>query len=94
MQDSYNIDQPEAFAGLIGDSGFTRKETGLAEGVVDFGLGLIAGTDAVRQVKIPSSPGGEVRGISIHQHVEQAQVTGIAQYKDEDAVDVMRRGLV
>ena len=94
MQTQYNIDQPEAFAGLIGDSGVTRKETGLAEGIIKFGLGLVVGTDTERQVKVPSSPGDVVRGISIHQHVEQALNTGVAEYKDEDAVDVMRRGLV
>lgn len=94
MQLTYNIDQPEAFAGLIGDSAVTRKESFLAEAAVGFGLGLVDGTDINRQVKVPTGTGDTVRGISIHQHVEQALVTGVSEYADEDAVSVMRQGTI
>ncbi len=93
-QESYNIDQPEAFAGLKGDAGFDRVESFLAEGEIAFGLGLIEGTDPVTQVKVPSGTGDVVRGISLHQHLEKALITGVASYKDEEAVSVMRQGLV
>lgn len=93
-QDAYNIDQPVAFAGLKGDASYDRVETGLAEGAIGFGLGLEAGTDPEKQVKVPSAPGGVVRGISVHQHVEKTLGTGVAQYEDEDAVGVMRQGLI
>jgi len=93
-QTEYNIDQPEAFAGLKGDAGFDRVESFLAEGAIGFGLGLIAGTNTEREVKIPTATGGEVRGISLQQHVEKTLITGVAEYKDEEAVSVIRQGLV
>jgi len=89
---SYNIDQPEAFAGLKADAGFDRVESFLAEGAIGFGLGLIEGTDE-RQVKIPTSTGSTVRGISLHQQVEQTE-SGVAEYLDEEAVSVIRQGVV
>ncbi len=92
-QTDYNTDQSVAFAGMKADSGFDRVESFAAEGVVGFGLGLEAGT-ADDQVKVPSGTGGTVRGISIHQHVEKALVTGVAQYADEETVSVMRQGVV
>lgn len=49
---SYNIDYPEAFAGLKGDAGFDRVESYLAEGAIGFGLGLVKG-ESDRQVKLP-----------------------------------------
>jgi hypothetical protein len=188
-QTAYNINQSEAFAGMKVDSRFDTVESHLAEGAIDFGLGVMSGfEDAVRQVRIPSKiqsvlsidadliasnstiatvngndtapvvyatshaatmtalaaaiaglddvlsatyPGsgrditivgedgvaidasavttlgasqgtwtqvqsdpGVFRGIAIHRHVEKAQVTGVAQYADKEAVDVSRKGVV
>lgn len=91
-QTSYTIDQPEAFAGMKGDSEFDNIESAAAEGAVGFGLGLEAGTDDVNQVKIPADANGVFRGISVHQHVEP--LAGVAQYLDTETVSVMRKGKV
>jgi hypothetical protein len=41
--------------------------------------------------QVQSDP-GVFRGISVHRHMEKAQITGVASYKDQDAVDVLRKG--
>jgi len=92
-QTAYTIDQPEAFAGMKGDSEFDKVESKAAEGVVGFGLGLEAGTDPVDQVKVPSDAAGVFRGISIHQHVEPLS-DGSVQYLDTQTVGVLRQGKV
>lgn len=92
-QTAYTIDQPEAFAGMKGDSEFDKVESFAAEGVVGFGLGLEAGTDAVEQVAVPSDANGVFRGISIHQHVEPTSA-GIAAYQNTETVSVLRKGVV
>lgn len=51
-QNAYTIDQPEAFAGMKGDSEFDNIESFAAEGVVDFGFGLVKG-ESDDQVKTP-----------------------------------------
>lgn len=93
-QTSYNIEQSEAFAGLKVDSRFDTVESHLCEGAIDFGLGVVAGTDPVRQVKVPAADTDVLRGISIHRHVEKALGTGVAQYKDKETADVLRKGVV
>lgn len=93
-QTSYNIEQSEAYAGLKVDSRFDTVESHLAEGAIDFGLGVVAGTDPVRQVKVPAAGTDVFRGFSIHRHVEKKQGTGVAQYEDKTAVDVLRRGVI
>lgn len=186
-QTSYSVNQPVAFAGLKANAQFDKVESFLAEGAIDFGLGLVKGTSN-DQVKVPilnvsilsidadlitsnstvatvngnsttatvfatdhdttmaaiaakiallddvvsavvtpgardititgtnsviitasavttagasqgtwtqaQSSGDVFRGISIHQHVEKAFLTGVAQYLDEDAVSTLRQGEV
>jgi hypothetical protein len=185
---NYSLEQNEAFAGMKVDSRFDIVESHLAEGVIDFGLGVMSGNeDAHRQVRKPSktksvlsidadlitanstvvtingvaetavvfatshaatmaliaaeietnadvlsavvsaarditiiglngiaisasavttggssqgawtqvqSDPGVFRGIAIHRHTEKNILTGVAQYEDEQSVDIMRRGLV
>lgn len=93
-QTSYNIEQSEAFAGLKVDSRFDTVESHLAEGAIDFGLGVVAGTDATRQVKVPAADTEVFRGLTVHRHVEKKQGTGVAQYEDKTTVDVLRKGIV
>ena len=83
----------EAFAGMKGDLRPDTVESYLAEGAIDFGLGVVAGTDIDRQVKIIALVGDTFRGIALHQHVSQTITTGIAQYKDKEAVSVLRKGV-
>lgn len=93
-QTSYSLEQGEAYAGLKVDSRFDTVESHLAEGAIDFGLGVVAGTDPVRQVKVPAADTDTFRGLSVHRHVEKKQGTGVAQYEDKTTVDVLRKGVL
>lgn len=94
-QTSYSIDSPEAFAGMKVDSGFDRVESFTVQPAagIRFGLAVKPGTDKVREIDIVSS-GATIRGITLHQHVEKALVTGVALYKEEETADVIRQGVV
>ena len=93
-QNSYNIDQPEAFAGLKADSEFDKVESYALESLeMRFGIFAAVGTDPVQQVKIPAA-GDTIRGIAIHQHVEKELVTGKAVYTQTMTVGVLRQGVV
>lgn len=55
MQTSYNIEQGEAFAGMKVDSRFDNVESHLAEGIILFGTGVMAGyNDQARKVRTPA----------------------------------------
>jgi hypothetical protein len=55
-QTSYDIDQPEAFAGMKVDARFDVVESFLVEGSagIEFGYGVVSGTDVDNQVRIPT----------------------------------------
>lgn len=94
VQTSYSRDFSEAFAGLLGDIRPNTIVTGIAEGTVGFGLGVVAGTNS-DQVKVVNASTDTLRGISVHQHVEQSTAGAQdATYDDEDAVGVMTKGTV
>lgn len=99
VQTSYDTAMPVAVAGMIADARDHVIESFAAEGAdgIPFGYAVVAGTDAARQVKIPSTGGGVFRGVAI---AEQAQEHAFPDegdpvvYAEGDTVNVMRRGLV
>lgn len=93
-QTAYNINQPEAFAGMKANAEFDNVESFAAETAagIDFGITVAVGTDAVQQVKVPAA-GETIRGIAVHKHVEK-QSNGNALYAQNEAVDVLRKGKI
>lgn len=68
---------------VVGVNGLALTITGATTG----------GTNQAVWTPVATDP-GVLRGISVHRHMEKAIVTGIANYKDKDSVDVMRKGLI
>lgn len=94
-QTSYNINQPEAFAGMKGEAVFDQVESFAVEPAagIRFGLAVKPGTDPNKQVDIVDA-GATIRGITVHQHVEKALDTGDALYKQEQTAGIMRKGKI
>lgn len=101
--DTYGFELDRAQAGQKAGAGFDHVESFAAEGAVAFGHGVVAGT-ADNQVAVASADDETFVGISVFTH---AQVQGIdltaaegeqystgAEYRDGDAVNVMRKGRV
>lgn len=94
-QTSYSADQPRAFVGMKADAIFDRVETGLVEPAagINFGLFVKPGTDPATQIDLVDA-GASIQGTTLHRHVQQALVTGIALYEQNMAADVLRQGKV
>ena len=94
QQTNYNFDFNRAFAGMKSDARFDEVVTGIAEGSIGFGYGVVIGT-AQSQVKVPATATDSFRGIALHIHKEQS-TAGVqdAQYLDEEAVSVLTQGAV
>jgi len=91
---SVNRNFNQAFPGMKGDIREDTVESFLAEGAIRFGIGVVKATDPARQVKEAALSTDTFAGIALHQHVEQTLTTGIATYLDEEAVSVLRKGVV
>lgn len=92
-QSDYNINMREAIAGQLAEIKNYDIENGAAEGAIDFGFGVVAGTDAAKQVKLPAADSDVFRGVAGHTHKEQNS-SGAARYEDTEAVNVVRKGVV
>jgi len=93
-QTAYNRDFEVAQAGMIADLGFSdRIESGDAEGAVNFGRIVVAGTNPETQVAEASADDETVAGISVLTHLEQS-AAGVAQYADKETVNVARKAVV
>lgn len=99
-QTSY-VEQGQLLAGQKADSGFDDVMSLLAEGAVPFGRFVTAGTDLDRQGQLPDAAADitnvkAVRGIAIQSHAIESEYLGSnpAQYKDQDAMSVMKKGRV
>jgi len=90
---TYNLYQGAAYRGLIYDIENHRTVSAAAEGAIPLGFALVAGTDPEKQVTLPGVPGQPFRGISIGTW-DQEQVAGVGQYRDTEAVNVMKQGLI
>lgn len=90
-QTSYDLNQPVAYAGMKLDSRFDTVESYAAEEAIPFGVGVVAGTDPLVQVKIPTADTDTFRGISLQTHKEQLS-NGTVQYNQSDAVSTLREG--
>ena len=94
VQTSYNSNSDVAFAGMKADSGFDRVNSGIGEGTIPFGHGLIAGTNTETQVK-NADVAGVFRGISVHKHREPSAVgANDAEYAGEEMVSALTQGRI
>lgn len=94
VQTSYPLNSEQAFAGMKADVGFDRVESFLAEGSIEFGVGVIGGTTAGEQVKTADAV-ARLLGISLHIHKEpSAPGLNDAKYNDKDSVSVLTQGQV
>lgn len=102
--DSYGFRMDVAQAGQKVDLAYDHVEGFAAEGTVPFGVGLVAGTDAEKQVAVPDDDSGTFIGVSLFTHrqvqgIDQDAASGEqyssgAEYRDHDTVNVLRRGRV
>lgn len=98
MQTSYNTDQdPVAYEGQIGDSGFTDKVSVKCAAVIPFGK-LVVRDAADDSGKLPSAEtditnAKSVQGLSLaSQSVEQNPSVAAAQYPAKSVVPCLRKG--
>jgi len=97
-QTSYSRDFPaEAYAGMKADSRYDFVESLQAEEAtgIPFGYGVVSGTLARTQCKLPDADTDEFRGIALHIHKEPSAIaTEDAEYVNTEAVSVLRQGAV
>ncbi len=95
-QTSYDRTAPEAFSGMLADSGPNSIISRAHEEAVaqDFGKPYVAGTDPEVEVLLPSSAGQIVLGVSVHRHTQKAVGTGIAKAEPDLNLDLIREGAI
>ena len=91
---AYNLYMDQASIGLIYDLEPYRIVTACAEGVIPFGTAVIPGTDAEKQVTVPSLTGQTFRGITTQTWAQEQNVSGDGEYKDTAAVNIMKQGTI
>jgi len=90
---SYDFNIKQAVQGMLADSTPNVVDSYAAEGNIDFGLALVYGTDAAKQVKIPVASAAFV-GASVYDMVHEQDDAGNAYYRDTQTVSVLRRGRI
>jgi len=93
-QTDYSLNPAEGFAGMIADSSDTRIKSASAEVEVAFGLGVVAGTDAEKQVALPTADTDVFRGIAVQTHKGGADGEYVAKYEVKDALGYLTKGTV
>ena len=100
-QTSYDLNMAAGMAGMKYDLRPDRVESFAAEGSIDFGKFCSPGTNASKQVKQATTGITSVKGISLFSHGQEqdirlsannGELTAGAEYRDTDAVNVMRQG--
>lgn len=86
-----------AYEGQKADAGFDDVITAIAEGAVPFGKLVVRGTDADKQGKLPGASADvttvtSVLGIALHAHDREQDSSVAADYKDKEAMSVLRQG--
>ena len=103
-EDTYGFRLDTAQAGQKAGLDFDYVESFAAEGAVAFGHGVVAGTDAAKQVAVASADTETFMGVSVFTHRQEqgidqsvsagGQYSTGAEYRDTDTVNVLRRGRV
>lgn len=95
MQLSYSQNMKPAIAGTFYDISFRRVDSFAVEGASGIGLGcgVVAGTDAAVQVKLPAGAVTGFKGVALLQAKEQ-DASGNVVYIEKDTVPVADLGRV
>jgi len=91
-QTVYELNPERSFPGMLADTSFVNVKSRASEGAIDFGRGVVAGTNDEKQVKIPASSEDIFRGVAVHSHKGGDNYE--AKYEDTDAVSVLTRGTI
>ena len=91
---TYDLYMKAAHAGLIADLRNSTIETESAEVAILYGLAIVAGTDPLVQVKIPTATGQVFRGIAAETQSKEQDTAGDGKYNPEEAVNVLRKGVI
>lgn len=93
MQTSYSMNMPRAIAGTLYDLSFHRVDSYVVDtgNTVYPGMGVVAGTDVEKQVKLPTATTTTIKGIALLQAKEQA-ADGTVAYAAKDSVPVLDKG--
>lgn len=95
-QTTYEIQADRAFAGMLAQFDATTKSSisraSEEAGAFGFGLPAVAGTDAEKQMLIPSGAGDTFLGVTVHAQAHQTPATtGI---DNGETGEVLRRGKI
>jgi hypothetical protein len=91
---AYNLDMGVAHVGLLYDIRPHRIVSDCAEGIVPFGSAVIPGTDAEKQVKVPTATSQTFRGVALSTWAQEQNASGDGEYKDTTPVNVLKQGVV
>jgi len=92
---TYDFEMKAAVAGMVVDLQNANIKSRAAEVDIDFGLGLVQGTDPEKQVKLPTATGQKFEGISVEQWTVRQDInTQDGVYKAKDNMAVLRQGLI
>lgn len=90
----YSLYMNTAFIGLISDLQAHRIVSAAAEGVVPFGIAVVPGTDAEKQIIVPTQTGEVFRGVSVATQAVEQNALGDAEYADTSVVSIMKQGTI
>lgn len=93
-QIAYNLYPNAAHVGLLYDLEPHRVVSPAAEGVIPFGSAVIPGTDAEKQVKIPTATLQVFRGVALSTWAQEQNASGDGEYKNTSAVNLLKQGIV
>ena len=90
---SYNMTMTAGQAGLVADVSYVKDVASrVAEGEILPGAGVIQGTTAGVDVKVPTATSTKFEGVALLTVLEQ--VGGVAKHQDKDTTAVIREGKV
>lgn len=96
-QTTYNFDTQRGIAGGIYDLSPYAIDTFLNEeatGTMKFGVGVVAGTTAGKQIKLPVSASTAIEGVTNNNLTTEYDLDGALHIRKDDAIGVMRYGRI
>ena len=91
---TYNLYPDVSHVGLLYDLEPHRVVSPCAEGAIPFGSAVIPGTDAEKQIKIPTATSQTFRGVALSTWAQEQNSSGDGEYKDTTAVNLLKQGTV
>lgn len=93
-QITYNLYQAAAHIGLLYDIEPSTIVNACAEGQVFFGHAVVAGTDPLTQVKMPTATGSVFRGVALSTWAKEQNTSNAGLYNETEAVNILKQGAV